>query len=92
MSTKVRIPTLMRPNTGGYATVVVDGATVGEVIANLVSTYPGLAEILLSDGVLHRFVNVYVNDDDVRYTGAMLTALSEGDEITILPAVAGGFS
>ena len=66
------------------------GATLADVIANLDTQYPGIGERLLENGVLRRFINVYVNDEDVRFSGALDTALKSGDSITILPAVAGG--
>lgn len=91
MSSTVRIPTVLRVATGGNATVQVDGATVGEVLDKLAAEYPGIREQLFSiDGSLHRFLNVYINDDDVRYLGALDAAVTSSDEITLLPAVAGG--
>jgi MoaD family protein len=87
----VRLPTVLRSQTGGQSTVPVEGATIGEVIRGLVSQYPGMAgQLLNEDGTLHRFVNVYVNDDDVRYLSLLDTPVSAGDEVSILPAVAGG--
>jgi len=87
----VRLPTVLRPQAGGRSSVSVDGATVGEVLRSLVSAHPGMGEqVLNSDGTLHRFVNVYVNDDDVRYLSALDTPVKDGDEVSILPAVAGG--
>jgi len=71
--------------------VSVDGATVGEVLNALVAAHPGITEQVLNpDGSLHRFVNIYVNDDDVRYLSALDTPVKDGDEVSILPAVAGG--
>jgi len=71
--------------------VSVEGSTVGEVLQALVATYPGLAGQVIDDhGALHRFVNVYVNDDDVRYLSATETPVTDADELSILPAVAGG--
>jgi sulfur-carrier protein len=88
---QVRLPTVLRPQAGGNATVAVEGSTIGEVLGTLVEQYPGLSgQVLNDDGSLHRFVNVYVNDDDVRYLSALDTAVKDGDEVTILPAVAGG--
>jgi MoaD family protein len=87
----VRLPTVLRSQAGGRSTVSVDGSTVGEVLRSLVSEHPGMGEqVLNADGTLHRFVNVYVNDDDVRYLSALDTPVKEGDEVSILPAVAGG--
>jgi sulfur-carrier protein len=87
----VRIPTIMRPHTGGEAKVQLTGETVGDIITELTNRFPGIAgQIVTEDGQLHRFVNVYVNDDDVRYVGKLEAPLKEGDTISILPAVAGG--
>jgi sulfur-carrier protein len=87
----VRIPTIMRPHTGGEAKVQLSGETVGDIISQLAVKFPGIAgQIVTDDGQLHRFVNVYVNDDDVRYIGKLDAPVNEGDEISILPAVAGG--
>jgi sulfur-carrier protein len=87
----VRIPTVLRPATDGNKTVAVEGATVGDVLGKVAADYPGVREQVFSDdGLLHRFLNVYVNDDDVRYTGGLDTAVAAGDEVTLLPAVAGG--
>ena len=82
---------VLRTQAGGRSTVSLEGATVGEVLQALVSAHPGISEqVLNEDGSLHQFVNVYVNDDDVRYLPQLDTPVTEGDEITILPAVAGG--
>ncbi|WP_341276072.1 MoaD/ThiS family protein [Burkholderia multivorans] len=86
------IPTIMRPLTGDRKTVEAHGSTLGEVIDSLESAYPGLRQRLVQDDRLHRFVNVYVNDDDVRFKGGLSAAMSDSDTITILPAVAGGRS
>jgi sulfur-carrier protein len=87
----VRIPTVLRTHTGGEPSVSVEGATIGEVFEALGVRYPGLrGHVLSDDGQLHKFVNVYVNDEDVRYLDQLDTKLSDGDEVTILPAVAGG--
>ena len=87
---KVRIPTPLRPHSGGHDTVEAVGATVGEVLGNVGETYPALRERIFDGGELRRFVNVYVNDEDVRFLGGLSTALSDGDSVTVLPAVAGG--
>jgi molybdopterin converting factor small subunit len=85
------LPTLLRPAAGGTTTVTAEGSTIGEVLRNLVGAHPGLAgQVLTEKGALHRFVNVYVNDDDVRYLEQLETPVTDGDEISILPAVAGG--
>ena len=91
MAVEVRLPTLLRPHSGGDASVSADGATVGEVFSELIERYPGLSGQLVDDGGgLHRFVNVYRNDDDIRYLEQLDTKLSDGDIVSILPAVAGG--
>jgi len=91
VSVDVRLPTVLRSHAGGQAVVPVEGSTIGEVLGELVARYPGLAgQVLNDDGSLHKFVNVYVNDDDVRYLSSLDTPVKEGDEVSILPAVAGG--
>ncbi len=91
MAVEVRLPTVLRSAAGGNATVSADGATIGEVLRNLVATYPAMAgQVLGDDGSLHKFVNVYVNDDDVRYLDRLDTKVTDGDTVSILPAVAGG--
>ncbi|MBA2752247.1 MAG: MoaD family protein [Actinobacteria bacterium] len=87
----VRLPTVLRQHAGGQATVQANGDTLGDAVGDLVRQFPGLAgQVVTEDGTLHRFVNVYVNDDDVRYLQKLDTKLTEGDVISILPAVAGG--
>jgi len=82
---------MLRPHVGGSAIVAVDGSTIREVVDALVSAYPGLADqVVTPDGALHKFVNVYLNDDDIRYLDKLDTKVGEGDTISILPAVAGG--
>jgi len=91
MAVEVRLPTLLRAHADGASSVAVDGATVGEVFSEITTRYPGLAGQLVDDGGgLHKFVNVYCNDDDIRYLEQLDTPVSDGDEIAILPAVAGG--
>ena len=91
MSVEVRLPTLLRPHAGGAASVTADGATVGDVFHGLLDRYPGLAGNLVDDtGQLHKFVNVYRNDDDIRYLEQLDTKVADGDVISVLPAVAGG--
>ncbi len=93
MAVIVRIPTVLRPATEGQKAIGVEGSTVGDVLGQLVADHPGVrAQVFTEDGTLHRFLNVYVNDDDVRYTGGLETTVAEGDEVTLLPAVAGGAS
>jgi molybdopterin converting factor small subunit len=87
----VRIPTVLRAATGGQSALVLDGGTIGELLGTLGDSYPGVREQLFDhDGSLHRFLNVYVNDDDVRYIGGLDAPVAAGDEVTLLPAVAGG--
>ena len=87
----VRLPTVLRPQAGGQPTVTVKESTIGDVLHELVAEFPGMAPQLLNeDGTLHRFVNVYVNDDDVRYLSSLDTPVKEGDQVSLLPAVAGG--
>ena len=91
MAVEVRLPTVLRSQAGGAAVVTVDGATIGEVLGKLVAEYPGLAgQVVQADGSLHKFVNIYVNDDDVRYLDGLETPVPDGAEVSILPAVAGG--
>ncbi len=87
----VRIPPVLRAATGGQKQVAVDGSTVGEVIDGLIATYPSLAQQLLgADGSLNRFVNVFLNDTDIRHLDALATPVEERDTVVILPAMAGG--
>jgi len=87
----IRIPTTLRTLTGGASSVEVEGATVGEVLANLDAAHPGFADRLFDEsGALRRFVNVFLADDDVRYLEGVDTAVTDGAEISIIPAVAGG--
>ena len=91
MAIEVRIPTILRQYTGGEKQVTADGASLGSLVDDLDTRFPGLKSRLVTDqGKLHRFVNVYVNDEDVRFTGALDTSVKDGDSVTILPAVAGG--
>ena len=91
MPVEVRLPTLLRPHAGGAVSVTADGASVGDVFADLSARYPGLSDQLVDEsGSIHKFVNVYRNDDDVRYLEQLDTKVTNGDVISILPAVAGG--
>jgi molybdopterin synthase sulfur carrier subunit len=91
MPKKVRIPTPLRKLTNNEELVEVNAATVGEAIAELQKRFPGIKERLLDDtGVIRRFVNVYVNEEDIRFLQNQETALKEGDEVSIIPAIAGG--
>jgi len=89
--TRVRIPPVLRTHVGDSKEVDASGSTVGELLDNLVASHPGLGEQLLTpDGKLHRFVNVYVNGQDVRYMDELATPVSDRDAVIILPAMAGG--
>lgn len=91
MAVQVRIPTILRKHTEGEKQVEGSGSTLGELFADLDARHPGLRAGLVDDnGALRRFVNVYVNDEDVRFLGAIDAPLSDGDVVEILPAVAGG--
>ncbi|GAC1671521.1 MAG: sulfur carrier protein CysO [Candidatus Limnocylindrales bacterium] len=87
----VKIPTVLRPQVGGNKEVELGGATVGELVTALTERYPSLkGQLLTADGDLNRFVNVYVNGQDVRYLDGLATAVAERDEVRLLPAMAGG--
>ncbi len=91
MSVTVRIPTTLRPLSGGVSTVSVEGATLGEVLTNLEAVHPGFKDRLFDDnGGLRRFVNLFVADDDVRYLQGLGTPVPAGETVSIIPAVAGG--
>ncbi|MFI1257069.1 MoaD/ThiS family protein [Streptomyces netropsis] len=91
MSINVRIPTILRTYTGGQAEVSAEGTTLAEVIADLEKNHPGISARVLDDsGKLRRFVNVYVNDDDVRFEGGLNAVTPDGAGVSIIPAVAGG--
>jgi molybdopterin converting factor small subunit len=86
----VSIPTILRTHTGGEKSVPAAGSTLAEVIDDLDINHGGIKKRLVTNGSLHRFVNVYVNDEDVRFAGGLEAAVADGDTVTILPAVAGG--
>ncbi len=90
MAIEVRVPTILRTYTGGEKAVSGEGATLSEIIDDLESNHPGIKERLIEEEGLRRFVNVYVNDEDVRFTGGLRTSVSDGDQVVVLPAVAGG--
>lgn len=90
MAINVSIPTILRSHTDGQKSVQASGDTVAEVINDLDTKHNGLKDRLVKEGNLHRFVNVYVNDEDVRFVGGLEASVSDGDSVTILPAVAGG--
>ena len=91
MAVEVRIPTVLRKFTRGDAVVELEPGTIAGLIDQLESRYPGMKQQLMTDhGDLHRFVNVYVNDEDARYLEKLDTKVSEGDKVALLPSVAGG--
>jgi molybdopterin synthase sulfur carrier subunit len=90
MAVTVRIPTPLRTLTGGADEVPADGGTVGEVIENLEANHPGMKDRLCDDKGVRRFVNLYANDEDIRFLDNLETALKDGDTLSIVPAIAGG--
>lgn len=90
MAIEVRIPTILRSYTNGEKAVTGSGKTLADLLADLDARHPGLRERIVDEKGLRRFVNVYVNDEDVRFLGALDAKVSDGDSVTILPAVAGG--
>jgi sulfur-carrier protein len=90
MPVTVKIPTQLRAATGGESEVQVDGSTVGEALDAVFDEHQGLRERITQNGDLRRFVNVYVSGEDIRFQDGLETQISDGDEVTILPAVAGG--
>lgn len=95
MAIEVRIPTILRSYTGGAKAVDGSGSTIDELLTDLDSRHPGIRERIVdaaAGGELRRFVNVYLNDEDVRFLDGITTKLTDGDSVTILPAVAGGMA
>ena len=90
MAVKVRIPTPLRTLTGGADEVPADGGTVAEVIESLEANHPGMKDRLCDDKGVRRFVNLYANDEDIRFLDNLETALKDGDTLSIVPAIAGG--
>ena len=90
MAIEVRIPTILRTYTGGAKAVESSGSTLDELLQNLDASHTGIRERLVDSGKLRRFVNVYLNDEDVRFLGGLETPVKDGDTVTVLPAVAGG--
>ncbi|HMC51944.1 MAG TPA: ubiquitin-like small modifier protein 1 [Acidimicrobiales bacterium] len=91
MPVEVRLPTVLRQHAGGQASVRASGATVGDVLEDLMRQFPGMrGQVVTEDRTLHKFVNVYLDDDDVRYIDKLDTKVPDDSVITILPAVAGG--
>jgi molybdopterin converting factor small subunit len=87
---QVRIPTILRPYTNSEKVVTAEASNLGELITVLNVKYAGLGERLLENNELRRFINIYINDEDVRFMGSLAATLKAGDSVTILPAVAGG--
>ena len=90
MAIEVRIPTILRPYTKDQKSVEAAGSTLSALITDLDAQFVGLGERLLENGALRRFINIYINDEDVRFLGGLEAPLKDGDSVTILPAVAGG--
>jgi len=91
VTTAIRLPTVLRSAAGGQATVEAEGATVGEVFDDLIRQHPALRPSLLTEqGELHRHLNVFLNDDDIRYLGKLDAKVGDSDTLTLMPAVAGG--
>ena len=90
MAIEVKVTATLQKLVGGQRSVRGEGATVGEVLDDLDRRHPGIKEMVMVDGQIHRFVNVYLNDEDVRFLGQLNTPLKEGDIVSILPALAGG--
>lgn len=87
----VRLPTVLRPAAGGQATIQAEGATVGEIFEDLIRQHPGLRDQLLTEGgEIHRHLNIFLNDDDIRYLGKLDAKVGDSDTLTLMPAVAGG--
>jgi len=90
MSVRIHIPTPMRQHTDNQAVVEANGSTVKALLDNLAQKFPGIAQRLLENGQVRRYVNVYLNDEDIRYLDNLATPVKNGDELSIIPAVAGG--
>ncbi len=90
MAIEVRIPTILRTYTGGAKSVEGAGGTLDDLLADLESRHGGLRDRLVDDAGLRRFVNIYLNDEDVRFLGGLSVPVKDGDTVTVLPAVAGG--
>jgi molybdopterin synthase sulfur carrier subunit len=90
MSVKINIPTPMRQHTENQAVVEASGTSVKDLLDNLGTKYPGIVSRIFENGQVRRFVNIYLNDEDIRYLDSLETAVKDGDELSIIPAVAGG--
>ncbi len=92
MTIEVRLTANLQKLVGGQRSIQGEGVSVRELLENVDSRYPGFKRMLVTDGQLHRFVNIYLNDEDIRFLDQLDTALKEGDVLSILPALAGGSS
>ena len=90
MAVEVRVPSMLQKFTDGEKKVQLESANIGELLTTLETSYPGIGHQLMEDGELRRFVNIYLNDEDIRFLDGMDTSLSDGDVLAILPALAGG--
>lgn len=90
MSIEVRIPTILRPFTKDLKAVAANGTSLTALVSDLDAQYPGIGDRLIENGALRRFINIYINDEDVRFLGGLDAQIKDGDSVTILPAVAGG--
>jgi molybdopterin synthase sulfur carrier subunit len=90
MAIEVKIPTILRTYTSGEKAVSADGTSLSALIDDLEANHPGLKDRLIDNGDLRRFVNIYINDEDVRFMGGLEATLKDGDQVVVLPAVAGG--
>ncbi len=91
MAVEVRVTAVLQRVTGGAKSVQAEGATVGQLLGDLDRSFPGfLAQVMEQEGKLHRFVNIYLNDEDIRYLSQLDTPVQQGDVVSILPALAGG--
>ena len=90
MAVEVRVPSMLQKFTDGEKKVQIESASIGEMLTTLETSYPGIGDQLMEDGELRRFVNIYLNDEDIRFLDGMDTSLADGDVLAILPALAGG--
>lgn len=90
MSVRIVVPALLRQVTGGEKVVSARGSNIAEILNDLETRYPGIKDKLVNEGQLKRYVNIYINDEDIRFSNGLNTVVRPGDELTILPAVAGG--
>ena len=90
MAVEVRVPSMLQKFTDGEKKVQIESASIGEMLSTLETSYPGIGDQLMEDGELRRFVNIYLNDEDIRFLDGMDTSLADGDVLAILPALAGG--